>query len=156
MIEENEQLPDWLVELRDQQLRQQSQEPPPLVEEPPGKMDRASLVGDLRSQMAWAEEQMAQPETPVFRAEEPAAPPGETPVEPGPDESTDVLESWREQMLIEAAEEEREIAQRRTFVQALMGLKPAQRLLLSILLFLNVAMCGCLILIMLGRVELPF
>jgi hypothetical protein len=155
MIEENEQLPDWLVELRDQQLQQQSQEPPPLIEEPPG-MDRESLVGDLRSQMAWAEERMAQAEAPVIQMEEPAAPPGVAPVEPEPDESTDVLESWREQMLIEAAEEEREFAQRRTLVQTLMGLKPAQRLLLSILLFLNVAMCGCLILIMLERVELPF
>ncbi len=156
MIEENEQLPDWLVELRDQQLQQQPQEPPPLIEEPPGQMDRSSLMGDLRSQMSWAEEQMAQTEAPLLQAEEPAALPEEAPVEPEPDESTDVLDSWREQMLITAEEEEREYARKKTPVQAVLDLQPPQRLLLSILLFLNVAICGCMVLIMLERVELPF
>ncbi len=156
MIEENEQLPDWLVELRDQQLQQQPPESPPLLEEAPGQMDRSSLMGDLRSQMSWAEEQMAQTEAPVAQVEEAVAPPEEAPVEPEPDESTDVLESWREQMVIAAEEEELEDARKKTPIQALLDLQPPQRLLLSILLFLNVAMSGCLILIMLGRVELPF
>jgi hypothetical protein len=35
------------------------------------------------------------------------------------------------------------------------GLSPAQRMLLSVFLFLNVTIIGCLCLIALGRVQLP-
>ena len=143
MIEENEQLPDWLIELRDEQLRQHSQEPP--LEQ----VDRASLVGDLPPSMPPAEVPVTPPEAPMAPAEEPVA-------EPEPAAPTDMLDSLREQMILAAAAEELEYAQRRTLVQTVRDLQPAQRLLLATLLFLNVAVCGCMILTMAGRVELPF
>jgi hypothetical protein len=79
------------------------------------------------------------------------------PAQPEPAAPADVLDDLREQML--QAEEDLEYEDDRTsfaFTQSIMELKPAQRLLLSILLFLNVALCGCMALIMVGRVELPF
>jgi len=164
MIEENEQLPDWLVELRDQQIQQQSQEPPPPVApEPQGEMDQASLMGDLRSQMSWAEEQMAQDEVPADPHEVQAAPPEsvrapieEPIVEPESEEPADMLDSLREQMIQAAGvEEELELMEGQSPLQSLLSLKPPQRLLLAVLVFLNVAVCGCLILIMAGRVEIP-
>jgi hypothetical protein len=146
-IVENEQLPDWLVELRDQQIREQSEPQPPLPEEQQEQIDQASLAEDLRTQMARAEEQMAEAETQAPFAEEPAAP-----VEPAP--PPDLLDDLREQMMM--AEDVLEDEQRASSLQVLSALKPTQRLLLAVLLFLNVAICGCMILIMAGRVELPF
>lgn len=40
--------------------------------------------------------------------------------------------------------------------QFLLELKPQQRLVLAILLFLDVALCGCMALVMMGRVVPPF
>ncbi len=37
-----------------------------------------------------------------------------------------------------------------------LGFEPWQRLVLAILLFLDVALCGCMALVMAGRVGLPF
>jgi len=150
MIEENEQLPDWLIELRDEQLRQQSQEPP--LEQ----VGRASLVGDLRPSMPPAGAPLAPAEVPVTPAEAPVAPAEEPLAEPEPAAPTDMLESLREQMILAAAAEELEYARRRTLVQTVRDLQPTQRLLLAVLLFLNVAVCGCMMLTMAGRVELPF
>jgi hypothetical protein len=92
---------------------------------------------------------MVPPEVPMAPAEEPVT-------EPEPAAPTDMLESLREQMILAAAAEELEYAQRRTLVQTVRDLQPTQRLLLATLLFLNVAVCGCMILTMAGRVELPF
>jgi len=156
MIEENEQLPDWLVELRDQQVQQAQEPPPPAAPETPGGMDQSSLMGDLRSQMSWAEEQMAQDEMQAGSPESAMVPMEEPVVEPEPEEPADMLDSLREQM-IQAAEVEDELEQMQgtPFLQSLLILKPPQRLILAILLFLNVAVCGCMFLIMFGRVEIP-
>jgi hypothetical protein len=40
--------------------------------------------------------------------------------------------------------------------QFLLDLKPQQRLVLAVLLFLDVALCGCMALVMVGRVVPPF
>jgi hypothetical protein len=139
---ENEELPAWLVELRQQQFGEQPGEQPPTVEDREKRRGQAGMAEATRAQIPHVTgptppaAQLAQPE--------PAAPP-------------DVLDGLREQML--QAEEEFESQEQRTslaFAQGIMGLKPAQRLLLTILLFLNVALCGCMGLIMMGRVELPF
>jgi hypothetical protein len=37
-----------------------------------------------------------------------------------------------------------------------LGLEPWQRLVLAVFLFLDVALCGCMALVMAGRVGLPF
>ena len=139
---ENEELPAWLVELRQQQFADQPEDQPPIVEDRREKIDQGGMAAAPQMQMAQPEPLMARPAQPA--QPEPAAP-------------ADVLDDLREQML--QAEEDLEYEDERTsfaFTQSIMELKPAQRLLLSILLFLNVALCGCMALIMVGRVELPF
>jgi hypothetical protein len=69
-------------------------------------------------------------------------------------EQADMVEDLREQML--QAEEERGAKEQAPIVRVFMSLAPAQRLLLAVLLFLDVALCGCMALVMFGRVGLPF
>ena len=140
-IVENEQLPAWLVELRDQQISEQSQPQPPVAEEPPEEAE------DWRTQMAQAEEQIAEPEAQMLFVEEAADQVEES-------SPVDLLDDLREQMILEddVFEDEQIVSSALT----LTALKPAQRLLLAVLLFMNVAVCGCMILIMAGRVELTF
>jgi hypothetical protein len=145
-IVENEQLPSWLIELRDQQIQEQTErEAQPFVEEPapPKQVDRPSLEADLRAQVAYAEQQMAQ-----AAAE---SPPEE------PEEPADMLGDLREQMILAAEEEEfeEEVRKRSSLTHGIMSLAPAQRLILAMLLFLNVVVCGCMGLVMLGRVSVP-
>lgn len=145
-IVENEQLPSWLIELRDQQIQEQAeQEAQPFVEEqaPSKQVDRPSLEADLRAQMAQAEQRMAQAAAEL--------PPEE------PEEPADMLGDLREQMILAAEEEEfeEEVKRKSSLTHGIASLAPAQRLILAILLFLNVAVCGCMGLVMLGRVSLP-
>jgi len=65
-----------------------------------------------------------------------------------------MVEELREQMI--RAEEELEGEEKAHPAQFLLGLASWQRLILAILLFLNVALCGCMALVMTGRVVLPF
>ena len=138
---ENEQLPAWLADLRDQQLGEQLQEQPPLAQDPQEQMPeqvqeqmgQASLREDVQTRAIQAEEQAVQQEE---------APPA------------DMLDDLREQMMM--AEDELVYEEKTSFVQPLLSLKPPQRLLLAILLFLNVAVCGCMALVMMGRVVPPF
>jgi hypothetical protein len=142
MVVENEELPAWLVELRQQQFADQPEEQSPAIEGRGEKLDQGDVAEAPRTQMAQPEQPTVRPIQPV--QPEPAAPP-------------DVLGDLREQMLL--AEEDLDYREERAssaVTKSIMALKPAQRLLLSILLFLNVALCGCMALIMVGRVELPF
>jgi hypothetical protein len=121
---ENEQLPAWLADLREQQLGEQPREQPHVAEGLPAQMGQADLMADSLEQVPEA----------------------------------DMLEDLREQMIqaegeLEAEEERRKEA---SLVQSLLDLAPGQRLLLAVLLFLNVAVCGCMALLMAGRVVLPF
>ncbi len=145
-IVENEQLPAWLVELRDQQIQEQSEpEPPPLVvEEPPVRTAPASVAEDMRLQMLREQEEREQAEAEALLMVE----------EQGEATSADLLDDLREQMILE--EDVFESEQKSSSIQTIIGLQPAQRLLLAVLLFMNIAVCGCMILIMAGRVELPF
>ena len=147
-IVENEQLPAWLVELRDQQIQEQSEPlpPPPVVEEAPVEMAPASVAEDMRLQMIREQEEMARAEAQVPFVE------GEDQAEPA--SPTDLLDDLREQMILE--EDVFQDEAKTSSVQSLTSLQPAQRLLLAVLLFMNVAVCACMILIMAGRVELPF
>jgi len=65
----------------------------------------------------------------------------------------DVMEDLRVQAIQaqESFEEERP-----PLVQYFQGLEPWKRLILAVLLFLDVALCGCMGLVMAGRVALPF
>jgi hypothetical protein len=65
-----------------------------------------------------------------------------------------MVEDLREQMIQDEEagfEEEDEGA-----AQVLLGLQPRQRLILAVLLFLDVALCGCMGLVMIGRVLPAF
>lgn len=65
-----------------------------------------------------------------------------------------MVEELREQVI---QEDELDFEEEEThFAQSILNLKPAQRLLLAVLLFFNVAVCGCLLLVMLGRIMPPF
>jgi hypothetical protein len=65
-----------------------------------------------------------------------------------------MVEDLREQMIQdeEAGFEEEDEG----VAQAFLGLQPRQRLILAVLLFLDVALCGCMGLVMIGRVLPTF
>jgi len=67
---------------------------------------------------------------------------------------TDMVEDLREQMI--QAEEELAPEEKAPIVRFFLDLEPLQRFLLAVLLFLDVALCGCMALVMFGRVGLPF
>jgi len=124
-----EELPDWLAEMRDQQIGEQ------VKQEPAQKRDTIEgLMADQGGQTA----------QPAGEYQELLEPTGEG----------DVLEGLREQMV--QAEEEFEDEDESPLARAFSGLEPWQRLLLAVLFFLDVALCGCMALVMAGRVMLPF
>ena len=63
-----------------------------------------------------------------------------------------MVEDLREQMV---QEEEQELEEERVG-QRFLNLRPWQRLILALLLFFDVALCGCMGLVMMGRVLPPF
>jgi hypothetical protein len=68
-----------------------------------------------------------------------------------------MIEDLREQLIQEAQEHETEEAPARDEPKRkVAGLEPWQRLVVAVLLFLDVAVCGCLGLVMLGRIRMPF
>ena len=71
-----------------------------------------------------------------------------------PMSQADLLEDLREQIIL--TEDELEYERRPPVIQFFLDLEPSQRLVLAILLFLNVGVCGCMGLVMAGRVVVPF
>lgn len=65
-------------------------------------------------------------------------------------EEVGMVEDLREQMIREEEMEAEEAPSR-----GLLSLEPWQRLLLAFLLFFDVALCGCMGLVMMGRVLPP-
>jgi hypothetical protein len=66
----------------------------------------------------------------------------------------DNLDDLREQFI--QAEEEIELEEQARANQPFLDLVPQQRFILALLLFFNVALCGCMALVMMGRVSSPF
>lgn len=122
MIEDGE-LPDWLAEIRDRQLGEQTRQQ--------AQLRPQRIVEDLQKQAAQSES-----------AQELEARP------------RDELEGLREQ-LIQASEEYYAQAEKEPFYKAVLDLPPMQRFVLALMLFLNVAICGCVALLVTGRVALP-
>jgi hypothetical protein len=155
---ENGELPEWLTELRDQQLGRQLQGDSPFASEPQEQTDRPGWIEDLQEpadQPNWLEDTQA----PVTQAPARDSAQGveEQVLEPEQARRTDMLDDLREQMML--AEEEYEPEPKTSLAQifqTVLDLRPLQRLLLAVLLFLNVTVCGCMALIMAGRVTLPF
>ena len=131
-------LPDWLAEMRDQQLGQQ------LEEEEPGPTEQAveDIMGRLGGQADPGDVFQDQPDPAV-------APPDQT-------SQGDVLEDLREQMVAQATEKDFGHREKPPLTRVFSGLQPWQRFVLAVLLFLDVALCGCMALVMAGRVALPF
>ena len=65
----------------------------------------------------------------------------------------DMVEDLRERMIQD--EEELDVGEKAPLTRLFLNLEPWQRLLLAVLLFLNVALCGCMALVMAGRVMFP-
>lgn len=131
-----EELPDWLAEMRDQQLDQQFEEETPLPSE--------QVFGDV-------EESLEEPADLVSLFQEQ---PDQTDAPLTQEMGTeDVLDGLREQMAL--AEEEFEQEEGSPLSRAFSVLQPQQRLVLAVLIFLDVALCGCMALVMAGRV-MPF
>jgi len=137
-----EELPDWLAEMRDQQLSQQ-------LDEEPGPHEQAiedvadspeSQVDPFQERPSWSRIFQEQPEQEDILEEQPG--------------TGDILDDLREQMAL--AEEEFEQEEGSSLTRAFSGLRPWQRFVLAVLLFLDVALCGCMALVMAGRVGLPF
>ncbi len=127
-----DELPDWLVEMRDQQLGDQLG---------PVERDTSSEQESVEGLMAGVERQVALPEE-AFQ--EPLEQVGEG----------DILEGLREQMA--QVEEEFEDEDKPSLTRLFSGLEPWQRFVLAVLVFLDVGLCGCMALVMAGRVMLPF
>lgn len=60
-----------------------------------------------------------------------------------------MVEDLREQII---RDEEAQLEEEEEAGQFFLGLRPSQRLVLAVLLFFNVALCGCLSLVMMGRI----
>lgn len=123
---EEGQLPDWLASLREQQLSGKS----PGIEQP-----TPDWLTDLRGQRP---EPQPEAESPAQTSAEPSS---------GPAIRPDLLGDLREQIEIPAEE-----ARPRRGAGLLASLKPQQRFILAFLLFLEVAICGCLLLLITERV----
>ena len=117
---EEQQLPDWLAELKDQQPAQQPQEEEPLLEEGP----KEEIVGRLIESM-----------------QDPMPPPN-------------MVGDLREQMIL--PEDDFDYEERPSSAGLLPGMKPWQGFVLALLLFVDVAVLGCLALLVTGRVMFPF
>ncbi len=123
---EEGQLPDWLASLREQQLSGKL----PEAEQP-----TPDWLADLRGQRP-------EPET-----EAESSAPSVTEPTSGPAIRPDLLGDLRQQFALSSEEEAR--PRRQT---GRLGLKPYQRFVLAFLLFFEVAICGCLLLVLTERV----
>ena len=139
MLEEG-QIPDWLRSLRDEQLDEESP-----VSQPPQAQPPLQPQPQPRPQPRPQPQSQPQPQPgPRETAEDLPARLGQA----------DVMEDLREQMI--QAEGSYERAERSPLFQFFLNLEPWKRLILAVLLFLDVALCGCMALVMAGRVVLPF
>ena len=139
-------LPDWLVEMRDQQLEQ------PPGEEPAQEQAGFSAFDDRAGQPDIFDEGHRQldPSSILEPQEQPDQPSMfEEPQEPLSQE--DLLDGLRGQM----TRPEEVVEEKPPLARVFSSLASWQRFVLSVLLFLNVALCGCMALVMARRVW-PF
>lgn len=131
MSEEQEQLPDWLLSMRGQSL-----------EEPPIQQSSVPPFPEIPSQ----EEEAAPPAGSLFESleEEPEF------VQEQADESeSDMVDLLRDMV----PDEEMDYSYGEEKVSGVIpGMKPWQSLVLAVLFFLDVAVCGCMALTMLRKI----
>jgi hypothetical protein len=139
MSEEQEQLPDWLLSMRGEALDETPAQQPE-VELPP--LESPSLQ----------EERTVSSEEPFFKpmAEEPQAEAAPEQVEQP--EAEDMVDLLRDMVQPEEGYDEYGYREESTVSGVIPGMKPWQSLVLAVLFFLDVAVCGCMALAMLGRI----
>lgn len=140
---EEQQEPAWLVRLR-RQPPQPEAEQPPVVEGRPAPADQAGTAEDQQGPAWLADLREQQQQEPPRAAEDLRIPLGQA----------DMVEGLREQMI--QTQGTLEYEEKPSLIRVFSSLRPAQRLILAIFLFLDVALCGCMALAMAGRVMLPF
>jgi hypothetical protein len=132
MSEEQEQLPDWLLSMRGQSL-----------EEPPIQQSSVPPFPEIPSQEE--EEAAAPPAESLFESleEEPEL------VQQADESDSDMVDLLRDMV----PDEEMDYSYGEEKVSGVIpGMKPWQSLVLAGLFFLDVAVCGCMALAMLGRI----
>jgi hypothetical protein len=138
MSEEQEQLPDWLLSMRGDVLGEQPAQQPdmelPPLESPPLQEERAvssdeSFFKPLAEESEVASEQIEQPE------------------------SEDMVDLLRDMVRPEEGYDEYDYKEESTVSGVIPGMKPWQSLVLAVLFLLDVAVCGCMALAMLGRIA---
>lgn len=137
MSEEQEQLPDWLLSMRgetldEQPARQSDVELPPLkspsLQEEKAASSVESLFKPLAEEPEVAEEQVERPE------------------------AEDMVDLLRDMVQPEEGYDEYGYREESTVSGVIPGMQPWQSLVLAGLFFLDVAVCGCMALAMLGRI----
>jgi hypothetical protein len=145
MSEQND-LPDWLKALRP------AESTPPPAEQPDAdipdwlKAMRPGAGGEGPAKTSPPAPSAPMPSAPAEQAPAAAAP---LPTEPS---EFDILREKATAMPLEV-EDERPFSNSAIF-QVVNSLKPQQRFILSLFLFLNVSLLGCFILMILGRISL--
>jgi hypothetical protein len=138
MSEEQEQLPDWLLSMRGETLDEQPAQQPdvelPPLESPSLQSEEAapsveSLFESLGEDITVSETQDEEPE------------------------SEDMVDLLRDMVQPEEGYDEYGNKEEPTVSGVIPGMKPWQSLVLAALFFLDVAVCGCMALTMLGRVA---
>jgi hypothetical protein len=133
MSEEQEQLPDWLLSMRGQSL-----------EEPPIQQSSIPPFPEIPSQ----EEEAAPPAESLFRSLE-EEPKPELVQEQADQSDSDMVDLLRDMV----PDEDIDYSYGEEKVSGVIpGMKPWQSLVLAVLFLLDVAVCGCMALAMLGRI----
>jgi hypothetical protein len=137
MSEEQEQLPDWLLSMRgetldEQPARQPDVELPPL-ESPPLQEERAAPAVE-----PFFESPAEEPEVAEEQVEQP--------------EAENMVDLLRDMVQPEEGYDEYGYREESTVSGVIPGMQPWQSLVLAGLFFLDVAVCGCMALAMLGRI----
>lgn len=139
MSEQND-LPDWLKALR------------PAEGAPPPAEQSEAIPDWLKAMRPGAASEAPKPGSPAPAAPAPSAPAEQAPAAPAqPPSEFDILREKATAAPLDI-EEERPFANSAIF-QVVNSLKPQQRFILSLFLFLNVSLLGCFILMILGRIS---
>lgn len=125
-------IPDWLVGLAAQRDDDEEDEIPAQEQELEPEPS------------AWESREIERAEAPVF-----------APDVDDEAEALDMMSALRSQVESEAEEQAAAVPDRRTSGFRIPGLVPWQQFVLSVLLFMDIAVIGLLFLVMLGRIAIP-
>jgi hypothetical protein len=142
MSEEQEQLPDWLLSMRGQSLDEQPAQQPdvlPPFEQPPLPQEEAVAPP------------VAPPGEPLFESLLEDAAAAEEPEEP--EDTEDMVDLLRDMAQQPDAGFDDYVGEEVDVSGVIPGMKPWQSLILAVLFFADVAVCGCMALAMLGKIE---